>query len=88
MRGYVHRNIDYKKKQKLYLKSVVFITYPLTLSLIQSDFYVYDIEANKWTLICDDTASYGGPRLIFDHQMCMDPVNSVIYVFGGRILFR
>ncbi|XP_071816652.1 muskelin-like [Apostichopus japonicus] len=54
---------------------------------LKSDFYVYDIEANKWTLICDDTASYGGPRLIFDHQMCMDPVNSVIYVFGGRILF-
>lgn len=53
---------------------------------LKSDFYVYDIEASKWTLICDDTAAYGGPRLIFDHQMCMDPVNSMIYVFGGRIL--
>jgi hypothetical protein len=28
----------------------------------------------------------GGPRLIFDHQMCMDLDKNTIYVFGGRIL--
>ncbi|XP_018909905.1 muskelin [Bemisia tabaci] len=53
---------------------------------LKSDFYVYDIESNSWTLISDDTASVGGPQLIFDHQMCMDVQKSVIYVFGGKIL--
>lgn len=58
------------------------------VSPLKSDFYVYDIDTKKWTLICDDTGSEGGPKLIFDHQMCMDPDTSTIYVFGGRILTR
>ncbi|XP_077487639.1 muskelin 1 isoform X1 [Amblyomma americanum] len=53
---------------------------------LKSDFYVYDIERNKWTLITDDTAAMGGPKLIFDHQMCMDVERNTIYVFGGKIL--
>ncbi|XP_072181671.1 muskelin-like [Diadema setosum] len=53
---------------------------------LKSDFYVYDIATGKWTLICEDTGSEGGPRLIFDHQMCMDSDKSTIYVFGGRVL--
>lgn len=28
----------------------------------------------------------GGPKLVFDHQMCMDIDKNTIYVFGGRIL--
>ena len=62
--------------------------FSLWSDLFQSDFYVYDIDTKKWTLICDDTGSEGGPKLIFDHQMCMDPDTSTIYVFGGRILTR
>lgn len=62
----------------------------LTLStfslFFQSDFYMYDIENNKWTQITEDTAALGGPRLIFDHQMVMDVENRIIYVFGGRVL--
>lgn len=54
--------------------------------MLQSDFFVYDIESNQWTLITDDTAAMGGPQLIFDHQMCMDVVARTIYVFGGRVL--
>lgn len=54
--------------------------------VLQSDFFVYDIESNQWTLITDDTASMGGPQLIFDHQMCMDVAARTIYVFGGRVL--
>ncbi|XP_011301120.1 muskelin [Fopius arisanus] len=53
---------------------------------LKSDFYVYDIESNKWTQISEDTGAVGGPRLIFDHQMCMDVSNRIIYVFGGRVL--
>ncbi|XP_071960685.1 muskelin-like [Antedon mediterranea] len=56
------------------------------ISPLKSDFYLYDIESNTWTLICDDTGSEGGPKLIFDHQMCLDIEKSTIYVFGGRIL--
>lgn len=53
---------------------------------LQSDFYVYNIESNRWTLISENTSLVGGPSLIFDHQMCMDVAKSTIYVFGGRIL--
>lgn len=47
---------------------------------------MYDIENNKWTQVTEDTASLGGPRLTFDHQMVMDVERRVIYVFGGRVL--
>lgn len=57
-----------------------------TTECLKSDFYVYDIDTNKWTLITDDTAAMGGPKLIFDHQMCMDVEKNTIYVFGGKIL--
>ncbi|XP_012154161.1 muskelin 1 isoform X2 [Megachile rotundata] len=53
---------------------------------LKSDFYVYDIESNKWTQISEDTGAVGGPQLIFDHQMSMDVEKRTIYVFGGRIL--
>ena len=53
---------------------------------LKSDFYMFDIGQRKWHLICEDTAAVGGPRLIFDHQMCLDPEKRTIYVFGGRIL--
>lgn len=53
---------------------------------LKSDFYMYDMENNKWTLVTEDTASLGGPRLIFDHQMVMDVESRIIYVFGGRVL--
>ena len=47
---------------------------------------MYDIEADKWTLITDDVGGMGGPRLVFDHQMSLDINNRTIYVFGGRVL--
>ncbi|XP_034941544.1 muskelin [Chelonus insularis] len=53
---------------------------------LKSDFYVYDIESNKWTQISEDTSAVGGPKLIFDHQMCIDVTERMIYVFGGRII--
>ncbi|XP_043287689.1 muskelin isoform X2 [Venturia canescens] len=52
---------------------------------LKSDFYIYDIESNKWTLISEDTGADGGPKLIFDHQMCMDVEKRTIYVVGGRV---
>ncbi|KAJ7370733.1 Muskelin 1, intracellular mediator containing kelch motif [Desmophyllum pertusum] len=38
---------------------------------LKSDFYVYDITSNQWTLISEDTSSEGGPPLIFDHQLSL-----------------
>ncbi|XP_066584109.1 muskelin [Prorops nasuta] len=55
-----------------------------TAKNVKSDFYVYDIESEKWTQITDDTAAVGGPPLIYDHQICMDVERRTIYVFGGR----
>ncbi|XP_054163494.1 muskelin-like isoform X2 [Oppia nitens] len=52
---------------------------------LKSDFYIYDIQMNKWSLITDDTTCIGGPPLVFDHQMSMDLEKNIIYVFGGRI---
>nr|CAD7399137.1 unnamed protein product [Timema cristinae] len=53
---------------------------------LKSDFYMYDIDSNSWTLISEDTGEMGGPQLIFDHQMSMDVEQRKIYVFGGRVL--
>lgn len=57
-----------------------------TAENLKSDFYVYDIESNKWTQISEDTFAVGGPQLIFDHQMSMDVETRTIYIFGGRVL--
>lgn len=38
---------------------------------LKSDFYRYDIEANTWTLLSEDTSSDGGPKLVFDHQVTL-----------------
>ena len=58
----------------------------LLFHTIQSDFYMLDFDCGKWTLITEDTASMGGPKLIFDHQMVIDVERQTLYVFGGRIL--
>ena len=58
----------------------------IVIMTTQSDFYMYDIESNQWTLITEDTHAVGGPQLIFDHQMAMDVENRIIFVFGGRNL--
>jgi hypothetical protein len=51
-----------------------------------SDFYRYDIQSKSWTVLSRDTAADGGPDLIYDHQMCMNSRDNVIYVFGGRVV--
>ncbi|XP_034835411.1 LOW QUALITY PROTEIN: muskelin [Maniola hyperantus] len=55
-------------------------------SNMNSDLYMYDVSSGAWSLVCGDTAAAGGPRLVFDHQMCLDPDTQTIYVFGGRVL--
>ncbi|XP_045452332.1 muskelin [Melitaea cinxia] len=55
-------------------------------SYMNSDLYMYDVSLGSWSLVSGDTAAAGGPRLVFDHQMCIDPDTQTIYVFGGRVL--
>ncbi|KAF9236343.1 Muskelin N-terminus-domain-containing protein [Melanogaster broomeanus] len=54
-----------------------------------SEFYRYHtrgLDAGKWDLMSFDTASSGGPALIFDHQMVMDCEAQILYVSGGRVV--
>ncbi|KAI8078641.1 Muskelin N-terminus-domain-containing protein [Halteromyces radiatus] len=51
---------------------------------LESDFYRYFCDHNKWMKISDNTAKEKGPGLIFDHQMCVDEEGQILYVFGGR----
>ena len=86
-----HTFLDEIKKNIKGLKSspIPFISW-LTIFFkifLQSDFFKYDIDANQWTMITDDTSVQGGPMLIFDHQMCIDPDTQTIYVFGGQSLY-
>ncbi|XP_068620110.1 muskelin [Battus philenor] len=55
-------------------------------SNMNSDLYMYEVGVGAWSLVCSDTAAAGGPRLMFDHQMCLDVDTQTIYVFGGRVL--
>ncbi|KAI0030784.1 Muskelin N-terminus-domain-containing protein [Vararia minispora EC-137] len=53
-----------------------------------AEFYRYHTQgsiAGSWELLSGDTASAGGPPLIFDHQMAMDSAAQVLYVSGGRV---
>ncbi|XP_063385695.1 muskelin [Cydia fagiglandana] len=55
-------------------------------SNMNSDLYMYDVPTSQWSLVMADTAAAGGPRLVFDHQMCIDSDTRTVYVFGGRVL--
>ncbi|EJF65436.1 hypothetical protein DICSQDRAFT_79600 [Dichomitus squalens LYAD-421 SS1] len=53
-----------------------------------SEFYRYHtrgLDAGNWDLLTFDTASSGGPPLVFDHQMAIDSDAQMIYVSGGRV---
>ncbi|CEG84146.1 hypothetical protein RMATCC62417_17991 [Rhizopus microsporus] len=57
----------------------------LTGNTYGSDFYQYFIELDQWIKISDNTQIDGGPPLLYDLQMCVDPVDRILYVSGGRI---
>ncbi|KAG6891567.1 hypothetical protein C0992_003594 [Termitomyces sp. T32_za158] len=54
-----------------------------------SEFYRYHtrgVDNGKWDFLSFDTASQGGPPLIFDHQMVLESETQILYVFGGRVV--
>jgi len=57
-------------------------------SNMESDFWKYDINSRRWIKLSSNTAAKGGPGLIYDHQMVIEPKSQMIYVFGGRTQAR
>ncbi|KAL9540450.1 hypothetical protein MBANPS3_009668 [Mucor bainieri] len=57
---------------------------PSASQTLESDFYRYYIEFDQWVKVNENTSEAGGPELIYDHQMCVDPEGEMLYVFGGR----
>lgn len=58
----------------------------LIFSILQNDFYLYDTQTKTWLLIFDDVSQMNGPSLLCDHQMCLNPKDRKIYIFGGKVL--
>ena len=54
------------------------------ISNMKNDFYVYDFQTSKWRLISQDTSLDFGPMAMSSGQMCIDTVNKILYLFGGR----
>ncbi|GAA5813656.1 hypothetical protein MFLAVUS_007141 [Mucor flavus] len=52
----------------------------------ESEFYQYYTELDRWIQISESTKIDGGPPLLFHHEMCVDPIGRMLYVFGGRVL--
>ncbi|KAJ3265912.1 Muskelin 1, intracellular mediator containing kelch motif [Chytriomyces hyalinus] len=53
---------------------------------LDNDFWRYDIETARWSRISFNTQAEGGPELIYDHQMVVDPESETLFVFGGRTI--
>lgn len=51
---------------------------------MENDFYVFDLKENKWKILSLNTENEDGPFPISSGQMCIDPVEKILYVFGGR----
>lgn len=51
----------------------------------ESDFYRFSTRNERWDRLSFDTHSESGPKLIYDHQMIIDPDAQLLYVFGGRV---
>lgn len=81
-----HKMVLDHMHKKIYLLGRYLDSGSRTVENLKSDFYVYDIESDHWSLICDDTSAVGGPKLIFDHQLAIDTRSNKLYVFGGRVI--
>ncbi|KAF3425856.1 hypothetical protein E2986_01738 [Frieseomelitta varia] len=47
-----------------------------------SDLWVYNINFNKWTIICKNTEAVGGPSARSCHKMCLDPKRRQLFTLG------
>ncbi|KAG1552715.1 hypothetical protein G6F45_008610 [Rhizopus arrhizus] len=56
--------------------------------MLQPDLFKYSLKDDSWVKLSSNTADDGGPELVFDHQMCVDSKNGIIYVCGGKVISR
>jgi hypothetical protein len=56
-----------------------------TSSGYEADFFRFATRSERWDRLSADTYAEGGPKLIFDHQMLIDPETQLLFVFGGRV---
>uniref|UniRef100_A0A914UQZ7 Muskelin n=1 Tax=Plectus sambesii TaxID=2011161 RepID=A0A914UQZ7_9BILA len=81
-----HRMVLDTEGQRIFILGKYIEPEARTSENVASDFYSYHIDSGSWNLLCEDTACYGGPQLIYEHQMVIDMERQIIYCFGGRIL--
>lgn len=81
-----HRMVFDNLKKKIF----IYGRYKATQVKKNNKLYEYDVLKNKWdNFIIDDeidekeNIKKGGPGQIYDHQMCIDSENQIIYIFGG-----
>ncbi|KAI9222181.1 Muskelin N-terminus-domain-containing protein [Blastocladiella britannica] len=55
-------------------------------AIYDADFWAFDMARRTWTRISAHTANVGGPSLVYDHQLAMDPERGIVYVFGGKVV--
>ncbi|KAJ3326592.1 Muskelin 1, intracellular mediator containing kelch motif [Gonapodya sp. JEL0774] len=51
---------------------------------VDADFWRWDVGSREWECLSRDTVKDGGPELIYDHQMVVDPETETLFVFGGK----
>lgn len=81
-----HKMIFDPKSRQIFILGRYLDGQSRTKEHIRSEFYLFDTTTETWMEICEDTSEVGGPKLLFDHQMCLDEDTQTIYVFGGRIV--
>lgn len=48
------------------------------------DFFTYTPGEDRWRLLSRNCALEGGPSLVYDHQVAIDPSGRWLFVFGGK----
>lgn len=81
-----HKMIFDPKSRQIFILGRYLDAMSRTKENIRSEFYLFDTVGESWLMICEDTCEVGGPKLLFDHQMCLDEDQQTIYIFGGRIV--
>lgn len=51
---------------------------------LASELFALRLDEGKWQLLAEDTAADGGPPLLYDHHMAVDPLDGSLLVFGGK----
>lgn len=48
------------------------------------DLWAFDTRSRRWVCMSTDVRAQGGPCLLYDHKMIVDPRRQQLYIFGGQ----